>query len=97
MKNNVFNLKFDNTLTTLTGNTFGRKTFEKQVAGNVNYNEKILIIFPEYIEDIGTSFIQGFFETFVKHIGISGIENNVDIITPKISNIKNIVIKRLTL
>lgn len=97
MNNNVFNLTFDKTVTTLAGNTFGRKTFENQVSGKVNYNQKIVIKFPDFIDDIGTSFIQGFFETFVKKMGISGIEENIDIIIPKITNIKEIVIKRLSL
>lgn len=95
--NNVFKLEFNNTLTNLTGNTFGRNTFEKQVAKNIDFSKKIIIIFPDLIDNIGTSFIQGFFEKFVESIGVSGIEKNVDIIAPNIVNIKDIVIKRLSL
>lgn len=96
--NNVFELSFqDKTLSNLTGNKYGRSVFDKQVKEHISYDNLITIKFPDYIDNIGSSFIQGFFDEMVGEIGINGIENNVDIYSNTIANIKEYVLKKLSL
>lgn len=96
--NNVIEISFkDKTLSNLTGNTYGRTTFNNQVKDYISYDKPITIIFPNYIDNIGSSFIQGFFDELVGKIGISGIESSVEIQSNTIPNIKEYIIKKLTL
>ena len=83
-------LNFDKLLTTLAGNRYGLAEFEKQIK-DIDYESNYKIIFPERIKYIATSFIQGFFQKFVETIGISGIEEKVDI-ESSIENLKQLVI-----
>ena len=94
--NNEFKLSFkDKTLSNLTGNKYGRSIFNEQVKETISYDKPITIIFPDYIDNVGSSFIQGFFDEMVGKLGIWGIEKKVDIKSSTISNIKEIVIKKL--
>ncbi len=54
-------LSFDKLVTNLAGNRFGRKTYAEQVKAHINTEEKNYIILPDQIEDIASSFIQGFY------------------------------------
>lgn len=87
-------LKFEKTITKLAGNQFGRVTYENQVK-DYNYVDKLKIIFPKEIDNIASSFIQGFFSNLVKNIGITGIEKQVEIISDTIPGIKNYIIENL--
>lgn len=71
-------LEFDKTITNLAGNKFGRQVFDSQIR-NVEVNETYEIIFPPQIENIATSFIQGFFYEFMDTFGLDGVKNNIDI------------------
>ena len=94
--NNEFTLDFpDKTLTKLTGNKYGRSIFSGQVKDKISYSEKVTIIFPDYIDNIGSSFIQGFFAEIVKNIGITGVDNLVEIKSNTIVDIKNYVMRKL--
>lgn len=94
--NNEFTLTFpDKTLTKLTGNKYGRSIFCSQIKESISYTEKIIFIFPDYIDNIGSSFIQGFFDEIVKNIGISGVEKLVEIKSNTIVDIKNYVMRKL--
>ncbi len=84
------NLEFDKTLTNLAGNQYGQQVFKNQVK-NVDINESYELIFPSQIENIATSFIQGFFYEFVDTFGLSGIEDKVEI-KSSIKNLKQIII-----
>ena len=83
-------LKFKNVITSLAGNSYGKTIFNEQV-GDIDFQQSYNIIFPEQIINIATSFIQGFFEEFVKEIGISGIEKQITI-TSSIENLKSLII-----
>ena len=87
----------DKTLSNLTGNKYGRTTFNKQVKEYISYDEPIVIVFPDYIDNIGSSFIQGFFDEMVGKIGIHGIQENVEIRSNTIKNIKEHIIKKLSI
>jgi len=86
----IINLTFDKLTTSLAGNAYGRQVFKKQVA-EVDCDAKYEISFPDQIELIATSFIQGFFDEFVNIMGLEGISNNVTIKAAGISNIKEYV------
>lgn len=92
--NNDFELEFDKMITKLAGNPLGKQVFQQQLMGKVDYESMITIRFPDRIDTIASSFIQGFFEEIVKNIGIRGIEDKVTIIS-SIPDIKNLIIQNL--
>ena len=83
----IINLKFDTEITALASYSYGQQVFNEQVK-DLDYNEKYKIVFPERIELISTSFVQGFFYEFQTVFGLEGILNNVEVIS-SIPNIKN--------
>lgn len=90
-------LKFPNDLTKLVGNSFGRKTYEKQVATQIvdnQLNEIITIEFPQRIDRVSSSFIQGFFDEPIKKFGIEGVKTKFDFIS-SIKDFKQFVIDNL--
>lgn len=73
-------LKFDKTVSGLSGYPFAKSEYQKQVKEKyTNYSEKLVIVFPDNIEKVASSFVQGFFEDLVNEIGYEGIEKNVTI------------------
>ena len=90
-------LRFDSTITGLAGYQYGKKTFEEQVEGKINYqSEKIILLFPDNIRRMASSFIQGFFEDIVKNIGLEGIGEKMEITSGKNKdNLKEMVINNL--
>lgn len=92
--NNRIELKFDKTLTGLAGYDFGAETYSRQVEGKISYDNKITIVFPDNIQRIASSFIQGFFEKIVENIGIVGVEKNIDIKSSK-KDMKETIIQNL--
>lgn len=55
-------LKFDPTVSRLSGATFGELIFVKQVKNNLETNKSNTIVFPLTVESISKSFAQGFLE-----------------------------------
>ena len=86
-------LKFDKTLTSLAGNKYGQDVFEKQV-GALDYEQTYKIIFPSEIKNIATSFIQGFFQSFVKTFGLIRLDQKIEI-ESLIPNLKETILKSL--
>lgn len=66
---NMIELKFDNTLTSLAGFPYGKSTFEEQVKNKINLTEDTKIVFPNNIERIAISFVQGFSAEIIKQYG----------------------------
>lgn len=61
MKNKIVLLDFDDkTLTGVAGYDYGKEIFEKQVSQFFDKEKNITIQFPEQIERIAISFVQGF-------------------------------------
>ena len=87
----------DRSLTKLAGNIYGRKLFDEQVDGKINMNEPFVIVFPDQIDYLASSFIQGFFGKIYTAIGREGMEKNFDVIVPKILNPKKAILDRLML
>ena len=80
---NIIKLKFEKSLEGLAGYEFGMETYKNQVENRINFDQKITIVFPDNIQRIASSFIQGFFENIVQHIGVSGVVKNIEIISTK--------------
>ena len=87
----------DRSLTKLAGNSYGRKLFSEQVDGKIDLDQPFTIEFPEQIDYLASSFIQGFFGNIYTEIGREGMEKNFDIIAPKIDNPKKVILDRLML
>jgi len=76
---NIVNLNFnDNTLTGLAGFPFGEEIYKEQVKNIFDINKENVIIFPEQIERVAISFVQGFtkelFEKYGRDKAIEKIE-----------------------
>jgi hypothetical protein len=91
---NEIKLEFKKSLTKLAGYSYGKNIYDEQVKNKIDINREIVIIFPDNIKDIASSFIQGFFYDFVENIGIKGIERQVDIVSSD-PEMKQKIIKNL--
>ena len=74
MANAQIELKFAKDVTSLAGYPYGEHTFNECVKDKINYGEEVTLIFPNHIERIASSFVQGFFSEIKCKIGIHGIE-----------------------
>lgn len=79
MLDNIIEIKVNKSLSGLAGYDYGKEIYIKQVKDKVDISKKIIIIFPDNIKRIASSFVQGFFEEFVKEIGITGIKNHIEL------------------
>lgn len=77
--NNVINLVFSNSTTALAGNPYGRKEFARQVKELFDYNKINVIVFPNQIDKVASSFTQGFFAEIVNKVGYANFDNVVQI------------------
>lgn len=77
---NRVELIFNKAETRLAGFPYGREVYEKQVKNYINVHEEIEIVFPNQIEKVASSFVQGFFSDLISKIGYLGIEKHVKII-----------------
>ncbi len=91
--NNYFVLEIKKDLTKLAGNAMGRQIYSSQLQNKIDFNSPITIEFPERVDYIATSFIQGFFHEIVRNIGIMGVENIT--IKSSISDLKEFIVKNL--
>lgn len=62
-------LRFAKADTRIAGNPFGKAVFCEQVKEKINYNDINVIIFPETVEKVASSFVQGFFSEVIAEIG----------------------------
>lgn len=70
----------NNSMVAVAGDEFGRQIFEEQVKSQLtseDYEKGFEIIFPDQIEIIGSSFIQGFSNHIIGTIGYDGIRDKV--------------------
>ena len=81
-------------MTRLAGYDFGKETFEMQVKNKVDMSKPIILVFPDNISKLASSFIQGFFGEWVEQIGIAGIEKNV-IVESSNSNMHKEIVENL--
>ena len=91
----MIELKFSTSTSGLAGFDLGKETYEQQIESKYeNYNEKLTLKFPDYVERVASSFVQGLFSELVNNIGYSGVKENV-IIESKSEKLKNTIWDRL--
>lgn len=85
---NRFELDLDDSITRLAGFEYGKTVYEEQVKGEIDFDAPIVIIFPDNIKKIASSFVQGFFGELMEKIGVSGIKSQVEVesINPQLKN-----------
>ena len=64
----IIKLKFDNTLTIISGSDYGEEVFNEQVKNEIDYKSMNEIDFGSNIQIIGISFVQGFTKEIFTHI-----------------------------
>ncbi len=90
----TINLEFPKSETRLAGFPYGENVYQSQAKEKISFDEKITIIFPDQIEKVASSFVQGFFANIVMEIGYKGIEKNV-IIKTKNENLTSSIRKNI--
>lgn len=76
---NEIKLEFDKATTRLAGNPYGRDVFAEQVESKMRYSCRNTIIFPDQIEKVASSFVQGFFAKIVEKVGYAGFDKFIEI------------------
>ena len=69
MEKNIINLEFNKLITNLSGNRLGVKVFKDQVKDIFVPGKQNEVVFPEQIEDIASSFIQGLYSEISEKYG----------------------------
>lgn len=77
---NKIELVFENEISRLVGIEFGREVYETQIEKKLDYSNKNTIIFPNTIEDISITFIQGLTEKIFSKIEKYDFQNYFQII-----------------
>jgi len=94
MNTNLIKLTFAKDVTRLAGYPYGEHIFVEQVKGKIDYSENATLIFPEHIEKIASSFVQGFFSEIKEKIGLQGIEDRFTLNTSS-ENLANSIMQNL--
>ena len=72
------NLEFKRSTVALAGNPYGRKVFSEQVEPKLGkIDDVVTIVFPEQISFITSSFVQGFFDFWLRSMSIDEIKKKV--------------------
>ncbi|SFQ38053.1 hypothetical protein SAMN02910358_01827 [Lachnospiraceae bacterium XBB1006] len=79
--NNQFELHFEKAMTCIAGYDYGIEIFTTQIKDKISYTEPIIIIFPDRIIKVASSFVQGLFKEIIDNIGYEGVDRNVTIIS----------------
>lgn len=69
MAENNITLVFRKTVTNLAGNRLGNEVFCDQVKDKIDENKLNIVVFPMVIEDIASSFIEGFYKNLAEKYG----------------------------
>lgn len=86
MSENIIKLEFRKDIRKLAGNKLGEETYDN-IKNNLDYNNLNVLVFPDYIDGVAISFVQGFtrniFEKinkdeFTEYFKIEGNDRVVD-------------------
>ncbi len=71
----------DDTLTGISGHSFGEKLYIECVKDNIDLtsSEKYVLVFPEFVEAIAVSFVKGFTKSILKQIAVSEFYDHFEI------------------
>ena len=75
METNKIYLNFSKTIYGLACYDYGVEVYKKQIEPQMDYCKRTEIVFPESIEIIASSFIQGMFATIIEKVGYKGIKD----------------------
>lgn len=78
---NYVNLDLSKDLTCLAGFLLGKKVYEYQVYGKIDIHKPFTIVFPQHIELITSSFVEGLFSKPLEIIGFEKLKENINIKT----------------
>lgn len=87
-------LDLDKTVSRLAGYPLGKSIYEKQVKQDIDLSQHFVLVFPDNITKLASSFVQGFFGEIVEKIGISGVEHLLDVESVN-SNMKKEILENL--
>ena len=79
MEKNNINLEFDKTISGLAGNEYGYEEYKKQIRDKFDIKKINVIIFPQNIEKVAISFIQGMFRDILSQIDKEELEKYIEI------------------
>lgn len=91
MKDNIIELKFEQTIAGLAGNDYGYEEYKKQIKDMFDYSKNNIIVFPEQIKKVAISFVQGMFRDILEKIDKNEIEKYVTIKTSSEQLTKKVV------
>lgn len=74
-------LNFPKSETRLAGFPYGVSVYKQQVASLISFDDVTIIKFPNQIEGVASSFVQGFFSEIIKAIGYKEINQKIIIQT----------------
>ena len=86
LSSNSVTLKFPENIRALGSFMQGRQDYDDQVRNKIDFTAPYIIEIPDQIEWVSASYVQGFMEHIVSHLGYS---KALDLMTVKCSN-KNI-------
>lgn len=76
----VISLDFKKTTVALAGNPYGKKVFNEQVLPSLGeFDEQVTIVFPEQISFVTSSFVQGFFDVWLRTMSIDELKKKIKI------------------
>ena len=70
-------LKFDDDLEVLAGNDFGKSVFNGQLKNKFDMNDMNELVFPDKIDMICSSFVQGLFYEYLNKYPVEEIEKHI--------------------
>lgn len=79
MKNKINIILEEKTLTSLAGNPYGQLVYKEQVDQKIDFNKKNIIIFPNEIKRVASSFIQGFTSKIYKELNGRKFDDIIEI------------------
>lgn len=71
---NEIRLEFNKSITKLAGYDHGKDTYIKQIKNHIDYSTINILVFPENINQLASSFVEGLFEEIIEKIGLSNVE-----------------------
>ncbi len=80
---NMVQLDFNRSLTSLAGYDYGKNIYEAQVKGKLDLSKDFYIEFPDEISNVAYSFVQGFFKEIIETIGLAETEKRTKIVSKK--------------
>ncbi|SJZ61294.1 hypothetical protein [Anaerorhabdus furcosa] len=76
METNEIYIEFETkSLTRISGNPLGREIYDRQIKGKFDINKLNIVIFPDYIEGVSISFVQGLLSGILENINLDELNS----------------------